>query len=78
MSVDLDLNVYRLCWEQNVHVIVMLTREFESATEKCGTYWTEGTYGPLQLKVLESNDTPERAQQRRDAELSSGFFNIPS
>ena len=55
MSVDLDLNVYRLCWEQNVHVIVMLTREFESATEKCGTYWTEGTYGPLQLKVLESN-----------------------
>lgn len=56
----------------------MLTREFESATEKCGTYWTEGSYGPLRLKIIESNDTPERAQKRRDSELSSGFFNVPA
>ncbi|KZP15257.1 hypothetical protein FIBSPDRAFT_935346 [Athelia psychrophila] len=36
---------WTLCWEQNVHVIVMLTREVEGAQVKCGTYWTD-TVGP--------------------------------
>ncbi|CAL1697265.1 unnamed protein product [Somion occarium] len=69
---------WTLCWEQNVHVIVMLTREVESSTEKCGTYWSSGNYGPLKLTLLETNDTPERERKRRESEMSSGFFNIPS
>lgn len=67
----------RLCWQENVHVIVMLTREVESALVKCGNYWTEGQYGPLRLKLVSTNDTPERERRRRDSEMSSGFFNIP-
>ncbi|KAI0791825.1 hypothetical protein C8Q75DRAFT_805424 [Abortiporus biennis] len=67
---------WTLCWEQNVHVIVMLTREVESATEKCGNYWVDGQYGPLKLKLLETNDTPERERRRRESEMSSGFFNV--
>ena len=64
----------RLCWEQNVHVIVMLTREIEGSSVKCGKYWAEGTYGPLRLKLLETNDTPERERQREESEKSGGFF----
>ncbi|KAH9947403.1 hypothetical protein B0H21DRAFT_341228 [Amylocystis lapponica] len=65
---------WTLCWEQNVHVIVMLTREVEGATVKCGKYWAEGMYGPLRLRLLTTDDTPEREQRRRDAETSGGFF----
>ncbi|KDQ54952.1 hypothetical protein JAAARDRAFT_38069 [Jaapia argillacea MUCL 33604] len=50
---------WTLCWEQNVHVIVMLTREVEGMMEKCGKYWREAEYGPIKLKVLESSGTPE-------------------
>ncbi|KAI0073817.1 hypothetical protein K474DRAFT_1567419, partial [Panus rudis PR-1116 ss-1] len=59
---------WTLCWEQNVHVIVMLTREVESATVKCGNYWNEGEYGPLRLKLLETNDTPEKEKKRRESD----------
>ncbi|KAI0736049.1 hypothetical protein C8Q76DRAFT_714283 [Earliella scabrosa] len=65
---------WTLCWEQNVHVIVMLTREIEGSTVKCGKYWDEGTYGTLRLRLLETNDTPERERQRRERETSGGFF----
>ncbi|KAH9855738.1 hypothetical protein C2E23DRAFT_882536 [Lenzites betulinus] len=65
---------WTLCWEQNVHVIVMLTREIEGSSIKCGKYWEEGAYGSLRLRLVETNDTPEREQKRRDSEISSGFF----
>ncbi|KIP04071.1 hypothetical protein PHLGIDRAFT_129772 [Phlebiopsis gigantea 11061_1 CR5-6] len=68
---------WTLCWQENVHVIVMLTREVESALVKCGNYWTEGQYGPLHLKLVSTSDTAERERRRRDSEMSSGFFNIP-
>ncbi|KAI0960931.1 hypothetical protein AcV7_000170 [Taiwanofungus camphoratus] len=65
---------WTLCWEQNVHVIVMLTREIEGATVKCGKYWAEGSYGPLRLRLLTTNDTPERERRRRESEMNGGFF----
>ncbi|GJE96824.1 tyrosine protein phosphatase domain-containing protein [Phanerochaete sordida] len=68
---------WMLCWQENVHVIVMLTREVESALVKCGNYWQEGEYGPLRLKVVSTNDTPERENRRRESEMASGFFNVP-
>ncbi|KAH9920557.1 uncharacterized protein BXZ73DRAFT_104682 [Epithele typhae] len=65
---------WTLCWEQNVHVIVMLTREIEGSSVKCGKYWEEGTYGPLQLHLIETNDTPERERKREEKETGGGFF----
>ncbi|KAF7367404.1 hypothetical protein MSAN_00803000 [Mycena sanguinolenta] len=43
---------WTLVWQQNVHVVVMLTREVEGAQIKCGTYWRPGTYGPLRVELL--------------------------
>ena len=57
-----------------MHVIVMLTREIETSTVKCGKCWDEGTYGTLRLRLLETNDTPEREPQRQECETSGGFF----
>ncbi|KAI0089723.1 hypothetical protein BDY19DRAFT_1087893, partial [Irpex rosettiformis] len=68
---------WMLCWQENVHVIVMLTREVESALIKCGNYWAEGDYGPLSLKLISTTDNPEREKRRKEREMSSGFFNFP-
>ncbi|KAI1785731.1 hypothetical protein LXA43DRAFT_105595 [Ganoderma leucocontextum] len=65
---------WTLCWEQNVHVIVMLTREIEGSSVKCGKYWEEGTYGSLRLRQVETNDSPERERKREASEISGGFF----
>ncbi|KXN89809.1 Tyrosine-protein phosphatase 1 [Leucoagaricus sp. SymC.cos] len=43
---------WTLCWEQNVHVIVMLTKEVENSMVKCGSYWTESEFGPLRLRLI--------------------------
>ncbi|KAJ6569574.1 hypothetical protein B0H19DRAFT_1257200 [Mycena capillaripes] len=43
---------WTLVWQQNIHVIVMLTREVEGAMVKCGSYWRPGTYGPLRVELL--------------------------
>ncbi|KAH9931213.1 protein-tyrosine phosphatase-like protein [Fomitopsis serialis] len=59
---------WTLCWEQNVHVIVMLTREVEGNTVKCGKYWAEGEYGPLRLKLIATDDTPERERQKHGSD----------
>lgn len=65
---------WTLCWEQNVHVVVMLTREIESNTVKCGKYWDDGEYGPLRLKLLATDDTPEQEHRRKESEMNAGFF----
>ena len=52
----------------------MLTREIEGSSVKCCKYWEEGTYGSLRLKLIETNDTPERERQRQERETSGGFF----
>ncbi|KAF8640880.1 hypothetical protein AX17_000528 [Amanita inopinata Kibby_2008] len=46
------LDFWTLCWEQNVRVIVMLTREVEGAMVKCGAYWAESAFGPLRLRLI--------------------------
>ncbi|KAL0945538.1 hypothetical protein HGRIS_014700 [Hohenbuehelia grisea] len=46
---------WTLVWEQNVHVIVMLTRQIEGAMVKCGAYWVDERFGPLRLKMLEES-----------------------
>ncbi|RDB29255.1 Receptor-type tyrosine-protein phosphatase gamma [Hypsizygus marmoreus] len=58
---------WRLCWEQNVHVIVMLTKEVEGSMVKCGAYWADvgvvgvepvRVFGPLTLKLVSKVGLP--------------------
>ncbi|KAI9793145.1 MAG: hypothetical protein M1833_000830 [Piccolia ochrophora] len=43
---------WRVVWEQDVRVIVMLTAEKEGGQLKCHPYWTGKAFGPLKLKPL--------------------------
>ncbi|KAH8992080.1 hypothetical protein EDB92DRAFT_1991275 [Lactarius akahatsu] len=64
-------------WEQNVHVIVMLTREVEGSTVKCGNYWSGENFGPLRLKLLEVTgavDEYEKSDRRASGEPSFPFM----
>jgi protein tyrosine phosphatase len=54
----------RLVWEQNVHVIIMLTREVEGMQVKCCNYWDSGKYGPFLLKMVQTTETAEERQSR--------------
>jgi len=61
---------WTLAWEQNVAVVVMLTRQVEGASVKCGEYWAPGQYGPLKLELISSlgpEDAPESTTQRTHA-----------
>ncbi|KAJ3768132.1 protein-tyrosine-phosphatase [Lentinula raphanica] len=66
------VDFWTLVYQQNVHVIVMLTREIEGSMVKCGPYWKDEVFGPLRLKLIsvEGND--------RDPEASGFFFNAPT
>jgi protein tyrosine phosphatase len=64
------LTCLSVCWDQDVPVIVMLTREVESSLVKCGKYWKDGTYGDIVLRLL--------TQDGKDDTVKSnigGFFN---
>ncbi|ETW87664.1 hypothetical protein HETIRDRAFT_448126 [Heterobasidion irregulare TC 32-1] len=70
---------WTLVWEQNVHVIVMLTREVEGATVKCGNYWSGEVFGPLRLKQVEvTGAAEEAAQSDRIRPGENSFFPVPS
>lgn len=43
---------WRVVWEQDVRIIVMLTAESEGGQVKSHPYWNPGEYGPLKLKKL--------------------------
>src|SRR6266481_9074767 len=64
-----------LCWEQNVHVIVMLTREMEGSMIKCGNYWSSSSYGPLRLKLLSTSGASPSMSVERD--VSGMEFFVP-
>lgn len=67
----------RLCWEQNVRIILMLTKQVEGAQEKCGCYWRENSYGPLRLEPLSS--TGDEEIEVRSAPPTLGFdFGVPT
>ena len=78
-SPDISEIFSRLCWEQNVHVIVMLTREVEGAMVKCGAYWTDTVFGPLRLRLISTDSLETPPANQRSA--SAGFFtqlSVPS
>ncbi|THU89429.1 hypothetical protein K435DRAFT_761108 [Dendrothele bispora CBS 962.96] len=50
---------WTIVYQQNVHVIVMLTREVENSMVKCGPYWKSEVYGPLRLKLIDVEGTED-------------------
>ncbi|KIJ45249.1 hypothetical protein M422DRAFT_251429 [Sphaerobolus stellatus SS14] len=68
---------WTLCWEQNVSVIVMLTRQIEGALEKCGCYWRQNTYGPFRLDLV-SSDGDEEIEVRSAAPQLGFDFGVPT
>ncbi|KAF8577854.1 hypothetical protein K439DRAFT_1363597 [Ramaria rubella] len=67
---------WTLCWEQNIQIIVMLTKQIEGATEKCGVYWKQSSYGPLRLKLIST--CGEEESEVRSAPCNEGFdFGLP-
>lgn len=54
---------WMVCWEQNVRVIVMLTKQHEGGQVKCGDYWSDSTFGPLKLHPLGVEGPEEPAEE---------------
>ncbi|OJD21159.1 hypothetical protein ACJ73_07503 [Blastomyces percursus] len=67
---------WRVIWEQDIRVIVMLTAESEGPQLKCHPYWKAADYGPINVKLFSeqqipllppSPKTPQRQQQSRSS-----------
>ncbi|KZV74761.1 phosphatases II [Peniophora sp. CONT] len=69
---------WTLVWEQNVHVIVMLTREVEGATVKSGNYWAGEKFGPLRLKLVSEEGALGKQGADGGADGGGGYFNLPA
>ena len=68
---------WRVVWEQDVRVIVMLTAEAEGGQVKSHPYWNSGEYGPLKLKKLSEktmslDPKPAKTPQPSNARPSFG------
>ncbi|KAG8894983.1 hypothetical protein FRC00_008200 [Tulasnella sp. 408] len=76
------IDFWSLVWEQDVHIIVNLTKGIEGHSAKCGLYWKDGAYGPLHLKLVkeEGGTELERAEENNDgSNPPAGFdFSIPT
>src|SRR5260221_1558734 len=71
---------WTLCWEQNVSIIVMLTRQKEGPSVKCGNYWCDRDFGPLKLKVLREEgpvDVDAPGQNDDSGTFDFGTFDKP-
>ncbi|KAF5382236.1 hypothetical protein D9757_008927 [Collybiopsis confluens] len=67
---------WTLVYQQNVHVIVMLTREIEGSMVKCGPYWKDEVFGALRLKLIstEGNADEGKDDDLRRKDAAGGFF----
>ncbi|KAK1231171.1 hypothetical protein PQX77_005697 [Marasmius sp. AFHP31] len=72
---------WTLVYQQNVHVIVMLTREVEGSMIKCGAYWKDEWYGPLQLTQISIEGRIDEEKEREVGEgakkAETGGFYFP-
>ncbi|QRW05644.1 protein-tyrosine phosphatase [Ceratobasidium sp. AG-Ba] len=57
------VDFWTMVWEQNVHVIVMLTRQVENNQLKCGDYWSSTEYGPLRLQLISIEGGEEEVER---------------
>ena len=51
-SPNTSQDFWRVVWEQDARVVVMLTAEAEGGQRKCHPYWLPDDYGPLKLRAL--------------------------
>lgn len=55
-------------------IFCRLTKQFEGGAIKCGSYWTDGAYGPLHLQLLSTaggEDAPEKTVSGFDFHVGS-------
>ncbi|KIR59658.1 protein-tyrosine-phosphatase [Cryptococcus bacillisporus CA1873] len=52
---------WTLVWEQNVRIIVMITKQFEGGLIKCGNYWGEERYGHIKLQLVSQSGGEDNA-----------------
>ncbi|KAG8999590.1 hypothetical protein FRB90_012039 [Tulasnella sp. 427] len=73
---------WALVWEQDVHVIINLTKRVEGNSTKCGLYWKDGAYGPFNLRLVKEEGGTEQERDEEENEGSgpvAGFdFSVPS
>jgi tyrosine-protein phosphatase 2/3 len=62
---------WKVVWEQDVRVIVMLTAESEGGQVKSHVYWKAGEYGPLKLKQLSEREVSLESKKSSSKALSS-------
>lgn len=65
---------WRLVLQENVHVIVMLTLLQEGGREKCSNYFQSGTYGDIQINLVEEKGSEEA--MKKSVCKDFGFFSI--
>jgi len=63
---------WMMVWEQNVHVIVMLTRQVEGNQLKCGDYWSGGQYGPFRLRLIAVEGGEEEVERITGFDFGQG------
>ncbi|KAJ3997876.1 hypothetical protein F5050DRAFT_1568335 [Lentinula boryana] len=80
------VDFWTLVYQQNVHVIVMLTREIEGSMVKCGPYWKDEVFGPLRLQLISiegnvdegKDDDVRRKAGSGDPGAGEFFFSTPT
>ncbi|KAJ3751102.1 hypothetical protein DFH05DRAFT_1362894, partial [Lentinula detonsa] len=80
------VDFWTLVYQQNVHVIVMLTREIEGSMVKCGPYWKDEVFGPLRLQLISiegnvdegKDDDVRRKAGVGDSGAGEFFFSTPT
>ncbi|PGH28795.1 heat shock transcription factor, other eukaryote [[Emmonsia] crescens] len=69
---------WRVVWEQDIRVIVMLTAESEGPQLKCHPYWKAADYGPLNVKPFAERRIPLSYSSPSPSSSSSSSSSSPS
>lgn len=67
---------WRVVWEQDARVVVMLTAETEGGQRKCHPYWLTGDYGPFKLKSLSERHLPLASSKNNLGRVFPSHLNL--
>ena len=68
---------WRVVWEQDLRVIVMLTAESEGGQIKSHPYWHTGSFGPLRLELLAEKRVPLLPRYQSSSSSQHGSVKRP-